>query len=222
MKNLSGPVCVPARERPILFNGPMVRAILDGRKTQTRRMIKPQPDITPDQVEILPEAWAAGFIPVECPFGDIGDRLWVRETWSPDSRKAYPYYSAVYRASDGEYSQHKKDCIDNAKYKSEESHAPEGCLCEFRWRPSIFMPRERCRITLEITDVRVQRLKDLSNNDAKSEGVESVVTEAFPPRDEPLPIHKLAFSHLWDSIADKETNWDSNPWVWVISFGRLP
>ena len=137
----------PMTERPILFSGPMVRAILEGRKTMTRRVIKLQPTGAAD---VQYRVAAAVTMPVSgrqqvCPYGRVGDHLWVRETWAPH---AWPPTGPSYQyAADDQYP------------------APE------RWRPSIHMPRAASRITLEVLNVRVERLHDISEEDAKAEGV---------------------------------------------------
>ena len=194
------------RERPILFKGEMVRAILEGRKTQTRRVIKP----------VQPRAdgrWPAGRDPLpDCPHGVPGDRLWVRETWEP-----YPGGKVVFRA----------DMMFGVKT------APL-----IRWRPSIFMPRAACRLMLEVTDVRVQRVQDISEADAKAEGLKGITKDGhtvkygipdrdgFPGTDDDgwewqnwNTDPRLAFRRLWDSInKPRGFGWDENPWVWCISF----
>ena len=165
-------------ERPILFNGPMVRAILDGRKTMTRRIVKAG---TRDD-------WNA------CPYGVIGDRLWVRETWRCFGGREYEYQqhqpSIIYRADDGP------------------THNEGG------WRPSIFMPRWASRITLEITGVRVERLQDISEADAEAEGCTG---DHRADRDSDAAQE---FRSLWNQINGKRASWDSNPWVWVVEFRR--
>ena len=173
-------------ERPILFNSQMVQAVLAGTKTQTRRVVKPQPEIYESRHGATSLRWRGGVLDTPlniapyqlrqlCPHGAIGDRLWVRETWaSDDSTTAY------YRA-------------DGETYNA-----------GLPWRPSIFMPRWASRLTLEITDVRVERVQDISRKDAKDEGV------------------LLNFHLLWDAInAERGYSWDSNPWVWAISFQRV-
>lgn len=203
------------KERPILFSGPMVRAILDGRKTQTRRVVKPQPRQTPitngsavGSYDVWPNndsclEWddvvadtayyvQAGF----CPYGQPGDRLWVREAFATVESEApaagmEPSIGTVYRASydeqrDGQY------------------------LPGLTWRPSIFMPRWASRITLEVAGVRVERVQDITPEDAKSEGIEHL----YAPRN--------AFANLWDAInAKRGYPWESNPWIWVVEFRAL-
>jgi len=177
-------------ERPILFNGEMVRSILDGSKTQTRRVMKPQASTfapSPIRCHELDEG-GYGFFDEErdykSPYGKPGDRLWVRET--------HYVFSAGY-----------KDGRDrHIVYRATEPDAPCG------WTPSIHMPRWASRITLEVVSVRVERVQDISEADAASEGT---------------PIlqggNRTEFRMLWDSInAKRGYGWDANPWVWVIEF----
>lgn len=190
------------KERPILFNAEMVRAILDGRKTQTRRIIKPQPvwdtAFTGKEGLVLGEnVWSpdeyANY--ATCPYGQPGDRLWVRETFAEglctDSTLAF-------RAT------HKP--IDLA----------EGWDEKIKWRPSIHMPRWASRITLEITGVRVERLQDISDKDARAEGASSV---SFPvTENQRSDIDR--FRALWN-LTYGAGAWGENPWVWVIEFKRV-
>lgn len=193
----------PHRERPILFSGPMVRAILEGRKTQTRRVVRVR---KPTDHLVLAGPYAASL----CPYGQPGDRLWVRETW------AWPGEEEVlYRASH----QHIQD-----KWRTDPNYP------QFVWRPSIFMRRSQSRITLEVTSIRVERLQDISEGDAKAEGVrpsEAPFTYGWENygdqerRGEQVSYHATAresFESLWDSINGDRANWESNPWVWVVSF----
>ncbi len=166
------------KERPILFSGPMVRAILDDRKTQTRRVLKPQPShgVTISKFE---DRWCCNGLltgipkklskPFACPHGEVGDRLWVREAFYidlcpyesgplPESAEFDDWRDAIYYRADG-------DCCDQIP---ECECATEG---KPKWRPSIHMPRWASRITLEITGVRVERLNDISEEDAIAEGV---------------------------------------------------
>ena len=169
------------KEKPILFNTEMVRAILDGRKTQTRRVVdlKKYPQY-PDKLDSLDAIFSTFPCQSGCPFGQVGDRLWVRETWATDDRKNF-----FYRADGETY---------NAGLK---------------WKPSIHMPRAASRITLEITGVRVERLQDISEEDAIAEGI-PYQGNAFDTIG--------AFSDLWNSIYG---TWDQNPWVWVIELEKV-
>lgn len=187
------------KERGMIFNAEMVRAILDGRKTQTRRPIKwKQTRFTEmaerDDGSLWP--WAedcerGGDIWFACPFGEVGDRIWVRETFCavPDHEEPAGCSALLY-AADG--------------------NGPYG-----KWTPSIHMPRWASRLTLEITGVRVERLRDLSEDDAKSEGI-------TPPSGGVLPgwEYRINFRDLWMDIYGAD-NWEANPWVWVIEFKRV-
>lgn len=190
--------------RPILFSGPMVRAILDGRKTQTRRAIRPQPMLAADIDErTVNPAWQAGFIDVRCPYGQPGDQLWVRETFFQAFRRP----PATTGASAG--------CI----YRADDDgiHLNPGWSPNGRgggWQPSIFMPRWASRLTLRITGVRVERLQEImvSPEDMLAEGVTAV----------PEAAEHLAYEYrgLWNSLNGADA-WDLNPWVWVIEFARV-
>lgn len=186
------------KARPILFSGPMVRAIIDGRKTQTRRVVKPQPDngVKEFTTQEVNAAWQEGFIPVKCSYGKIGDLLWVRECFNAD----WSPRNIIYKADGG-------------------SAKAAGYSAEPKWKPSIHMPRWASRITLEITDVHVERLQDISWHDARAEGCAGMGDEyysaiSFP---EHCPAPKKEFCQLWQSINGEES-WDANPWVWVIEF----
>lgn len=230
-------------ERGMIFNAEMVRVILDGRKTQTRRIMKAQPseDFTPMNMALEADYKARWYTPgivdkdgylqpagkevfgvanenegYSCPFGAVGDRIWVRETWArynidQDS------HDMAYRAT-----------------------IPEDWPESGRWRPSIHMPRWASRITLEITDVRVERLNAISEQDAQSEGVHTevwdqtvvarnyaAIDEFFQFWSEDMPhyvemnqLYRSSFRSLWESIYGAE-NWQANPWVWVIEFKRV-
>jgi hypothetical protein len=190
------------RERPILFSGPMVRAILEGRKHQTRRIVRVR---KPTDHLVLASPYATSL----CPYGQPGDRLWVRETWGPCAG------GVVYRASE-----------DGAA-------CPDGG----KWKPSIFMPRWASRITLEVTDVRVERLQDISEEDIAAEGIplkRSQLTGGLGVPGDWLADErglddsfrgdlinaKSAWQLLWDSINADRASWASNPWVWVVEFKR--
>ena len=202
------------KERPILFSAPMVRAILEGRKSVTRRPVKGAglnwlEDFTPDYV-----ADPANSL---CPYGKPGDRLWVRETFidlrgtgvehrpDPDG----PLQRYAYAA----------DCRPGSH--SDEARKDFG----LKYKPSIHMPRAACRILLEISDVRVERLQDITEEQAKTEGVrlytdhaelgdwwhvEGIETYSADPR--------KSFELLWSSVGG---DWQANPWVWVVEFKRV-
>lgn len=192
-------------ERPMLFSAPMVRAILSGAKTQTRRVVKPRkcPDFGCELAPCEIAGEKGEDLHRLCPYGQPGDRLWVREAWLDMARPGYkPVYA--YRAE---------------LNSGEGFDVPPGV----RWRPSIHMPRAASRITLEITGVRVERLQAISEADAIAEGVpnqtrligHSAKTGcAWGP---PEPIAE--YCTLWESINGPDS-WAANPWVWVVEFKR--
>lgn len=209
------------KERPILFSTPMVQAILAGSKTQTRRICKPANTeslsfVVSDNGHFGDEE---GDVSFTCPYGKPGERLWVRETWRVNS-KATDLACVVYRASENDSwtNFHKYFPVALAK---DQKAMPAG------WKPSIFMPRWASRILLEITDIRVERLNDISEEDAKNEGLiknslfgewGGVVKHPTVPdhfRWFRSPIN--AFKNLWESINGEES-WDKTPWVWVVEF----
>lgn len=204
------------KERPILFSGPMIRAILDGQKTQTRRVVKGAgwDPSEYQKVHLLQcdeqayglqafferdgQEWKPG---VRCPYGQPGDRLWVKETWAANAfmnlrsvsglKGEKIYYRATY-----------------------ENHS------HFVWRPSIHMPRWASRITLEITGVRVERLKDISEEDAKAEGIEPSRNGFWKNsmnEGKPFVLPVSSYASLWESING---SWEPEKWVWVIQFKR--
>lgn len=187
--------------RPILFSSEMVQAILAGEKTQTRRVVNPQPAsrgaliTTPaDQIWYTFPCDDGVERFARCPYGKIGDWLWVRETW------------AVHKELDRIVP---RDCIGSKVWFYATDHRDEWCG---RWRPSIHLPYDFHRIDLEVIDVRCERLQSISESDAEAEGIE--------PR---IPNHVVGavyrYAQLWNSInAKRGYSWDSNPFVWVVSF----
>lgn len=231
---------VAVKERPILFSAPMVRAILEGRKTQTRRVIQ-HPRSTGAFVCVQgfwkedPSGWwpfvshdGESFddgngceVPLNCTYGVPGDRLWVKETYAELSLGYSENYGefrwGVWHPSDRERCAHHKADVH-----------PEVEKLIDRWRPSIFMPRWASRITLEITKVRVERVRDITCADVWSEGISRDFTQFV--RDELTIEQSVAeskfyigkFHELWDSInASRGFGWDANPWVWVVEFKRI-
>ncbi|QDY49821.1 hypothetical protein [Stenotrophomonas maltophilia] len=216
------------REHPILFNGAMVRAILAGEKTQTRRLCKDM-NAWVDQscrevrhVDGLPHHFLLGAqAPIEklrCPLGEPGDRLWVRETTVNVEKHGYrgPVHlesEEGYATLQGGLAPGPDDVIDV------EPH-------EITLRPSIHMPRAMCRLFLEITDVRVERLQAISEADAVAEGATAAVLQEIrlrhghPRAAQPMVYEdsREIFADLWDSTGG---DWNSNPWVWVITFKRI-
>lgn len=213
------------KERPILFNGAMVRAILSGKKTVTRRLVKGNQIPSRSKSDSPKHQWIAvvqdhprwGFAAFGateeecaaelamyggCPYGRQGDRLWVREAFNrtnPGGTEGVYYYRA-----DGEFPK----CIGGGRFTGVES-----------WKPSIHMPRAACRILLEITDVRVERLQDISEEQALAEGIAKHPGGGYHIEDSKhywaSPID--SFAGLWSSVGG---DWDANPWVWVVEFRR--
>lgn len=223
------------KSRPIIFSGEMVRAILDGRKTQTRRVVKPRGRLsrnlsadTVDVRHVFGNRWQEMFVPgrvdglnpenlpvtgkawmVDCPYGTVGDRLWVRETWAP---------------LPGGRAEKPEDCM----YRADPMFKPSG-PGDFAWiwKPSIYMPRWASRITLEITAVRVERLQCITEEDAKKEGITCTMDACNRPIWGPhgpqigfcgSPVD--AYHGLWESIHGPGS-WSLNPWVWVLEFKRV-
>lgn len=183
-------------ERPILFSAPMIRAILEGRKTQTRRIVSPQPPETHVLCGVNDLFWVegkdepGGCPEFKCPHGVPDQRLWVRETFQDTGPELNIEPGYVYRATDPDWDNH----------------------VGWKWTPSIFMPRKASRITLEIVKVRVERVQQITGKDALAEGI-------LRDDDGETPN----FRQLWDSInAQRGFGWDVNPWVFVIEFKRLP
>ena len=240
------------KERGMIFNGEMVRAILDGRKTQTRRIMKPQPEPCPrgghwwpsnvfktmlhveDEMQNGKGGWG-GLVGDACPFGDVGDRVWVRETWGvvshafsddglmidwvPD-RPATAIHEMPF--GNGYYSGYAIYAADGDFTWGDDDGYEDGRSC---WKPSIHMPRAASRILLEITDVRVERLNAISEEDARAEGIiDGGCLNCGEPEPcgcaNPEPDATDAFAYLWQSIYGQES-WNANPWVWVIEFKRV-
>lgn len=226
------------KERGIIFNTEMVRAIIDGRKTQTRCIAKFKPidkainlnfsglragnyhaGIKDGRCVLRSTdgaTWNDRTYPLTCPYGKVGDRIWVRETWQGplvDVEKAYDLFK--------DPTPYQK--VENCVYKADGGYAPEYIDCDdnFRqgWRPSTQMPRWASRVTLEITDVHVERLQSISEEDAKAEGFDNSQSDAANSIgwfEKPI----RAFRRAWENIYGTD-GWDSNPWVWVIEFKRV-
>lgn len=231
------------KERPILFSAPMVRAILEGRKTQTRRVMKPQPEVVPHDHNEPGHWWPSkahqtmvhvenalqnksgiwgGLAGDACPHGNVGDRLWVREAWR----------------------------VSSAQDKIKPINLPEDLTVEYsagfsadnltgKRRSSIHMPRWASRINLEITGIRVERLQDISEADAIAEGAQRFddipvgtprpyringpdrwSMENPPNTDHCLSTARYAFANFFEKTSS-QGSWDKNPWVWVVEFKRV-
>ncbi|POX30818.1 hypothetical protein C3463_07475 [Serratia marcescens] len=240
------------KERPVIFNGEMVRAILEGRKAQTRRAISDRHlhliDVASQVGECYPlesgidHVNSQSYYREHCPFDQVGDQLWVRETWGvvshdfdeneriidwvPD-RPATAIHEMPF--GNGYYSGHAIYAADGEfTWGDDDGHSNKSC-----WKPSIHMPRSACRILLEITAVRVERLNDISESDAKAEGVRAIENNfgngpaycdyLLPNLDDAAEWYNRAsdsFKSLWKSIYGAE-NWSANPWVWVIEFKHV-
>lgn len=206
------------KERPILFTPGNVRAILDGTKTQTRRIVKPEPVRVSGGIPYRnPTAslhGAPGSAIYRCPYGQRGDRLWVRETHSLITSHTIPYVvfkDGGQKYQDGGYAPGLKEYSPNA-------------FRGIKWRRSIHMPRWACRTVLAITEVRVQRLQECSSEDAMAEGVEYFHAGLFRDYLQPGAVGIdgaiASYQSLWESI-NGAGSWDANPWVWAISFKKV-
>lgn len=190
--NLLGPT-----QRPILFSGEMVRAILSGRKTQTRRAIRGQdPDVDAD---------------LRCPYGAPGGRLWVRETFAADPD--HPDALTMPEYEGGQNPGHLLYRADARKFGSPTLMINGNDVDRIRWRPSIFMPRWASRITLEVQGVRVERVQAITEDDARAEGA-----GLRSPTGHAVGSARENFAMLWDRINAERAPWSSNPWVWVVVF----
>lgn len=234
------------KERPILFSGPLVRALIAGTKTQTRRPVKGiefrgaggkdgadwnDPSCW-GWADEYGDEWALAAAPgvraIPCPYGVPGDRLWVRETfqfetndgfgddyeppfadgrpvqWEDRGDEGRVWCQPHYRATDPE----PELCCNDERCSNGDPHG--------HWQPSIHMPRWASRLTLEITDVRVQRLQEISDEDIVAEGIEEAAG-SFPLREERMTLPRHAFAHVWGRIYGKGS-WDASPWVWALTF----
>lgn len=225
------------RERPFLFNGAMVRAILAGQKTQTRRVMKQQPadDIAPATFPNRSvQGWRSSLPHPHgpttahfCPFGQAGDRLWVRETWqhydwTDDGEPCIRYQADGATEWPEDYSEQEGLRLNDvwAALSDDANFAIDGRAADHRWRPSVHMPRWACRLVLEITAVRVERLQAISAEDAVAEGIPSLNDDPRITQQhfDYTSVEAGRFRDLWTSTGG---DWDSNPWVWVIEFIRV-
>lgn len=238
------------RERPILFSAPMVRAILDGKKTQTRRVVKPRRyegcsnECVPDYEHAHPDPGlgAGGYLHVPCQHGasqrercvhQIGDRMWVREAWRFEGTDMMRF-GRTHRVQDGVV----RYLADNERrtITTDWRDVEVWMARRLMNRPGIHMPRWASRLTLEVTGVRVERLQAISEDDAKAEGVDRDPTPVLDDdREDPREVgypsagdfaraeatqHRRWFRALWESIHGPGA-WDANPWVWAVEFKRV-
>lgn len=204
------------KQHPILFSTPMVKAILNGKKSMTRRKCRKQPSKTAEfcRYDIVGRALFTDGTLIPCPFGKRGDILWGRETWRKYchvDEYGYTKFDQViteYRADNpGEIRE-----VDADGWHVENKDGSEKFI---PWRPSIFMPKELCRIWLEITDIRIERLSDITWQDIEKEGIEVEKPETLMSR-----THAELWEELWININGQES-WNENPWLWVIEFKRI-
>lgn len=221
------------KERPLLFSAPMVRALIAGTKSQTRRVVK-APGWDPaspeyggltgikqhadERIGLQAYFWHARSAlahGVRCPYGQPGDRLWVRETWQH-------YQNSGQRAAD--FSEHQRFAA-NCFYRADESN-PRTKPLSGKWRPSLLMPRWACRLVLPLVSVRVERVQDITEEDAKAEGVERISAGpgwecwmGYGPSSS-CKTARDSFRSLWISIYG-EASWDLNPWVWVAEWEEI-
>lgn len=233
------------KERPILFSAPMVRAILEGRKTQTRRVVKP---VGNDDGFVILDYGNGGWpyrsddgdstthtvkrggklyldeTPHDCPYGQPGDRLWVRETWRHTASSVEEARAITEDITSGIAVDWRATYVENCMNILGFSREDAEMADDFEtWRPSIHMPRWASRITLEITGVRVERLADISKDDAMAEGIVLQPDGGFGLADS-THYHFIdptdSYCSLWESI-NGAGSWLANPWVWVVEFKRL-
>jgi hypothetical protein len=245
------------KERPILFSAPMVRALLDGRKTQTRRVCKIQPthdrQFVGDGMVIATKKATSSIhsplVSMLCPYGERGDRLWVRETWGVVSNDWDENGGLIDWVPDRPATEIREMPFGQGYYSGHAIYAADGAYewagdddggGELRsaWHPSIHMPRAASRILLEIVSVRVERLKECSEVDAIAEGATHIRSQAWDREHFPAwrylfdeavaagakppigPSPAQAYAKLWESI-NGAGSWDANPWVWVVEFKRV-
>jgi hypothetical protein len=229
------------KERGILFSAPMVKALLAGTKTVTRRLFKLAPGFKEEYIRFGAHELRAEH---ECAYGEAGDRLWVRETWrtlkSLDAKSPQAMAKACLEAGWERPWAPIQYEADGARHAWDDEAADAG-----KTRVSIHMPRWASRITLEVTDVRVERLQDISEEDAKAEGVQLIAAACDkncdcghapqPGKAHPLTrvltplegkvtaanMYRAAFADLWEDINGKRAGWASNPFVWRVTFRRL-
>jgi len=208
------------KERPILFSAAMVNAILAGQKSQTRRTIKPSWSRCLDLDDSEDRAKAV----VSCPYGQPGDRLWVKETWRPDLNNDDFTSCVAYRADGANVLIANTAAAADAWMDARRPEEQYPQMLQAKWRSPLFMPRWASRITLDVVSVRIERVQSISTNDAMAEGLHGPLTN--PELDKVVSQigrgPRSAFQELWDSINGKKPgrDWASNPFVWCVEFKR--
>jgi len=220
------------KARPILFSGPMVRALLDGRKTQTRRIVKPQPPAAAKDAGVIASGsdsngiwwWLdstdlmeAGPVGDEfrCPYGVPGDLLWVRETHAQfavgEGRDRPVPQCAAYRST----------CAADGTFDYVNGRGEVMNLKITKWTSAIHMPRWASRLTLRLHDVRVQRLREISEADSRAEGARCLdIVSGRETMDERIGSYASHYRHIWEEI-NGQGSWNANPWVWALTFAVL-
>lgn len=197
--NIANAMLAEALVHPILFSTPMVQAIMKGQKTQTRRIVK---GMALDWLQ--PNMFTPEFIANTennmCPYGKVGSLLWVRETWKPKRFAGFQLDGFDYKA----------DHVTWLQKNGQEFSKGSGCETGEVWKPSIFMPKNACRLFLKITDLKIERLQDISIDDCIAEGSPMIQSENY---------HYDWYRNLWIKINGQKS-WDENPFVWVISFQK--
>jgi hypothetical protein len=196
--------------KPIIFSTPMVQAILDGRKTQTRRIVKPQPSSGIRKSVFVKSGLEDGHGREIKPRYQPSDILWVRETWY--------YEEHMHDLTEGEPDLASGRYSHRYVYKADNRDYPVNVgVGEHGWKPSIHMPREAARIFLQVTNVRVERLQDITEEDAIAEGMSKTLVDGVT-----FISAKGKFHALWDTLYAKcGYSWENNPWVWVYEFMRI-
>jgi hypothetical protein len=226
-------IATEPKSTPIIFSAPMIQAILEGRKTQTRRLVRGGPELHSRGRLLGFQAGVAKFgdalpddpapLSVRCPYGAPGDRLWVREAWS-----AIP--AAPSEGRNRAHVAYRASCPDDEFNVSRDDSSIQRIRIE-RWSSPRYMPRASSRITLVLTRVRCKRLQALSDLDAIAEGVQPILVPTFPDGAMPTRIYEIedaqfasarnAFAFAWDGINGERCEWDRNPFVWALTFARL-
>ena len=227
------------KENPIIFTGESVKLILAGKKTQTRRLVL---DFGRRGKPVAENAhvyyWRRGVEPghedrwvgcdglggigfITSPYGDVGDELWVKETWSPDHRYVYPCPDYAYKADSGitewDIQEHIRGCAALERGSFTKSFECLKCA-DFKWRSPMFMPKKACRLRLRITALDIERLHAITEEDALAEGSAPAIDLMKALGGDGAPSARAGYQATWDKINRKRALWSANPWVWKITF----